>query len=167
MSRVANYCSICGQALITKTHSGRERPYCTACETPVYFDPKVAVVVFIEQDEKVLLIRRKMNPGMGKWALPAGFIDYDESPEDGAIRETLEETNLHIKIDKILAVYPKRDHGLADVIICYSASILSGSPQAGDDADDIGWFTRDALPELVFYPSITLTNLWRDHALQL
>lgn len=167
MSRVANFCPICGESLIQKDHEGRERPYCIACERTVYFDPKVAVVVFIEQDDKVLLIERGMDPGMGKWALPAGFIDYDEAPEDGAIRETLEETNLQVKIDKLLAVYPKKDNGLADVIICYSASIIGGTPQAGDDASDIGWFTRDNLPELVFYPSITLTTLWRNGELEL
>lgn len=167
MSRIANYCPLCGEPLIHKEYGGRERPFCNTCERPVYFDPKVAVVVFIEKDEKVLLIRRGMDPGIGKWALPAGFIEHDEAPEDGAIRETLEETNLHVKIDKLLAVYPKRDHGLADVIICYSASILDGSPEAGDDADAIGWFTRDNLPELVFYPSITLTTLWRNNELEL
>jgi len=167
MSRIANFCPICGEPLTEKHYAGRERPYCISCERPVYFDPKVAVVVFIEKDDKVLLIRRGMEPGIGKWALPAGFIDFDEAPEDGAIRETLEETNLHVKIDKLLAVFPKRDDGLADVIICYSASILDGTPEAGDDADDIGWFTRDNIPELVFYPSITLTTLWRNGELEL
>ena len=43
------------------------RPYCEACQTPVYFDPKVAVVVFIQRDERVLLIQRAVDPGKGKW----------------------------------------------------------------------------------------------------
>ena len=75
-------------------HSGRERPYCRNCETPIYFDPKVAVVVFVQQNDKVLLIRRAVDPGKGKWALPAGFVDYDEAPEEAAVRETMEETCL-------------------------------------------------------------------------
>ena len=162
MTRIANYCPTCGHRLIRKHHSGRERPYCCACETPVYFDPKVAVVVFIQRDGKILLIQRAMNPGKGKWALPAGFVDYDEAPEDAAIRETLEETCLRVRINRLLAVYPKRDDGLADIAIAYSASILGGEAQAGDDAAAVGWFTRDDLPPLVFYPSITLTSLWRE-----
>jgi len=124
-------------------------------------------VVFIVQDDKLLLIQRGMNPGKGKWALPAGFVDYDESPEDAAIRETLEETHLTVTIDKLLAVYPKKDNGLADIIIAYSASILDGELQAGDDASDVGWFIRGNLPELVFYPSITLTTLWQNGELNL
>ena len=165
MSRIAKFCPDCGIALTHKDYDGRERPYCNSCERPIYVDPKVAVVVFIVQDDKLLLIERGMNPGKGKWALPAGFVDHDEAPEDAAIRETLEETHLHVKIDKLLAVYPKKDNGLADIIIAYSASIMDGEIQAGDDASDVGWFTRDNLPELVFYPSITLTRLWQNNEL--
>lgn len=162
MNRIATFCPDCGTALISKSYDGRERPYCAACEHPIYIDPKVAVVVFIVRDDQLLLIQRGMNPGKGKWALPAGFVDYDESPEDAAIRETLEETHLSVTIDKLLAVYPKKDNGLADIVIAYSASIIDGDIQAGDDASDVGWFVRDNLPELVFYPSITLTTLWRN-----
>lgn len=161
MTRIANYCPSCGNALVPLHHSGRERPYCRNCEMPIYFDPKVAVVVFVQQNDKVLLIRRAVDPGKGKWALPAGFVDYDEAPEEAAVRETMEETCLQVRIDKLLAVFPKRDDGLADIVIAYSASILSGEPLAGDDADEVGWFARDALPTLVFYPSITLTARWR------
>jgi 8-oxo-dGTP diphosphatase len=167
MSRIPKFCPECGSPLIQKLVEGHDRPYCPSCDRPIYIDPKVAVVVFIVQDDKVLLIERGMNPGIGKWALPAGFVDYDEAPEDAAIRETLEETHLHVKIDKLLAVYPKKDNGLADIIIAYSASITGGEMQAGDDASDVGWFTRDNLPELVFYPSITLTRLWRNNDLEL
>ena len=167
MSRVANFCAVCGRALTERRLSGRMRPYCAACQQPVYFDPKVAVVVFIERGGRVLLIRRAVDPGKGLWALPAGFVDHDEAPEAAAIRETLEETGLKVRIKKLLAVYPKRDQGLADIIIAYSATALSGAAQAGDDAAEVGWFARDNLPPLVFYPSITLTKLWRNGALDL
>ena len=167
MSRIANFCALCGRALTERLLSGRVRPYCAACQLPVYFDPKVAVVVFIERDDKVLLIQRAVDPGKGLWALPAGFVDHDEAPEAAAVRETLEETGLVVRIEKLLAVYPKRDQGLADIIIAYGATALSGTAQAGDDAAEVGWFDRDNLPPLVFYPSITLTNLWRKGALDL
>ena len=167
MSRLAKFCPQCGTRLIHKQYEGRERTYCPSCEQPIYIDPKVAVVVFIVQDDQLLLIQRGVNPGKGKWALPAGFVDYDEAPEEAALRETLEETHLHVKIDKLLAVYPKKDKGLADIIIAYSASILRGDLQAGDDAAAVSWYTRDNLPELVFYPSITLTRLWREGKLAL
>lgn len=167
MTRIANYCPICGSPLISQLHSSRMRPYCRACRQPIYFDPKVAVVVFIERGEQVLLIQRGMNPGKGKWALPAGFVDYDEAPQAAAIRETLEETGLQVQIERLLAVYPKRDKGLADIVIAYSASVIGGRLAAGDDAAAVGWFSRHSLPPLVFYPSITLTALWQRGELEL
>lgn len=167
MTRIANYCAICGGLLVSRTISGRMRPFCQHCETPVYFDPKVAVVVFIARAGRVLLIRRAVDPGRGKWALPAGFVDYDEAPEAAAIRETREETNLQVHIGKLLAVFPKRDHGLADIVIAYSAEVMAGEARAGDDAAALGWFAPDDLPPLVFYPSITLTRLWRQGELEL
>ena len=167
MTRIANYCAICGGSLESRHISGRPRPFCARCGRPVYFDPKVAVVVFIERGNRVLLIQRAVDPGKGKWALPAGFVDHDEAPEAAARRETLEETQLHVRIAKLLAVFPKRDHGLADIIIAYSAEVLAGEARAGDDAAAVGWFLPDELPPLVFYPSITLTGRWRQGALEL
>ena len=167
MTRIAKFCAVCGHRLESRRLSGRARPHCPNCETTVYFDPKVAVVVFIERDDRVLLIQRAVDPGKGKWALPAGFVDHDEAPEAAALRETLEETNLRVRIAKLLAVFPKRDHGLADIIIAYSAEIIAGEPRAGDDAADLGWFARGELPPLVFYPSITLTRRWSQRKLDL
>lgn len=167
MERLAHYCSICGSTLIHKLHEGRQRPFCNECQHIIYFDPKVAVVSFILQADKLLMIQRAGDPGKGKWALPAGFVDHDEDPEDAAIRETLEETGFQIKIDKLLAVFPRRDSGLADIVIAYSGVITGGAMQADDDAADVGWFSSDNLPEMVFYPSITLTTQWRQGELDL
>ena len=112
MTRIANYCAICGGLLVSRNTAGRMRPFCQRCETPVYFDPKVAVAVFITRAGRVLLIQRAVDPGKGKWALPAGFVDYDEAPEVAAIRETREETNLQVRIGKLLAVFPQTRPGL-------------------------------------------------------
>lgn len=162
MSRVANYCPACGTQLQQRPMHGRIRPVCPDCGYIVYFDPKVAVVVMItdEDDAHVLLVQRANEPGMGKWAMPAGFVDYDETPEDAAVREVQEETGLNVDLTRLLAVFPRRDEGLADIVIAYAAQVTSGELIAGDDASDAAWFPRDALPELVFYPSITLVGAW-------
>ena len=163
MSRIANYCPACGASLEERLIANKLRPVCSSdeCGGILYFDPKVAVVIFIVQDEKVLLIQRKIDPGQGKWACPAGFVDHDEAPMDAAKREVLEETGYHIEIVHLLDVFPKKDHGLADIVIAYQASIIGGELEAGDDAIDANWFGKDELPELVFYPSITLTERWK------
>ena len=94
-------------------------------------------------------------------------LNHDESPEAAGVRETREETSLNVRIDKLLAVYPNRDQGLADIVIAYSAQVVSGKAKAGDDAADVGWFERDSLPPLVVYPSTALISLWRRGELEL
>jgi 8-oxo-dGTP diphosphatase len=166
MARIANFCMTCGAALEVRDWHGTPRPVCASCNTAIYFDPKVAVVVFITSDgttqgDTVLLVQRAIDPGAGKWALPAGFVEHDEAPEDAARREALEETGVQIEITRLLDVFPKRDHGLADIVIAYAARITGGTLQADDDAAALGWFARDAVPELVFYPSQTLVGKWQ------
>jgi len=163
MSRVANYCPKCGTALDQQHIHGRLRPVCSSCDFIIYHDPKVAVLAIIIQDDKVLLIKRAQDPGMGKWACPAGFVEYDEEPEGALIREVREETGLLVRIERILAVTPRKDHGLANIVISYQATVIDGVLQAGDDAAEARWFSRDEIPEMVFYPSIMLVGIrWRN-----
>lgn len=168
MKRVANYCPNCGEKLMLQNRNGTQRPTCTACEYVVYHDPKVAVVAIVIQDEKVLLVQRAMNPGQGKWACPAGFVEYDEPPEIAVLRELNEETGYTGEVIRLLDVFPKKDDGLANIVIVYHVRVTAGELHADDDASDAGWFTRDTLPELVFYPSLTLIGeRWRNHRLAL
>jgi 8-oxo-dGTP diphosphatase len=163
MKREAHFCPMCGNALEMRHMHGTQRPVCPSCGHVVYFDPKVAVVVFIVQDERILLVQRANDPGMGKWAMPAGFVEWNEPPESAAIREVQEETGLDVRITRLMEVFPKLDNGMADIIIAYAAEITGGTLQAGDDASDAQFFTRDALPELVFHPSQVLVGeRWRN-----
>lgn len=170
MMRPENYCPNCGQTLTKQRVHGRERPVCGDCGHIMYHDPKVAVIVLMFEgegaDQRVLLVQRANDPGRGLWACPAGFVEHDEAPQDAAVREVLEETGLQVQITGLMDVFPKKDNGLADIVIAYSAQVIGGKLQAADDADDVGWFTRENLPELVFYPSITLVGKrWRNGTL--
>ena len=163
MTRIANFCPECGVRLGLQHIQGRERPICHDCNFVFYFDPKVAVLAFIVQNDKVLLVQRAHNPGQGKWACPAGFVEYDEAPEEAVLRELEEETGYIGQVEGLLEVFPKKDDGLADIVIVYQVRIIGGDLCPADDADDAQWFTRDNLPELVFYPSQTLVGKrWRN-----
>lgn len=161
MSRTVNFCDQCGTPLEIRDRHGTLRPICPQCGRVVYFDPKVAVVVFILHNNKVLLVHRAMDPAKGLWALPAGFIEADEAPVDAAVRETMEETGLHVQVTHLLDVYPKHDNGLANIVIAYAAEITGGTLLAADDADEAAWFGRDEIPPLAFYPSKTLIARWQ------
>jgi len=161
--RVANYCPMCGAKLDMRERSGALRPVCPSCDHTVYFDPKVAVAVLILQDGKILLVRRKIEPMQGLWAMPAGFMDYDESPQEAARREALEETGLDVRIDRLLDVFHTPDDGgLANIVIVYQASINCGSMQANDDAEAVAWFGKDDVPEVAFLPTQTIVRRWLD-----
>lgn len=159
--RVARFCPMCGTALEMRERYGTLRPICPACGHVVFFDPKVAVATLILQDEQVLLVKRAVEPKKDLWALPAGFVEWDESPEAAARRECLEETGLIVEIERLVDVFHTPDDGgLADIVIAYAARISGGTLHAADDAAEAAWFTRAALPELAFLPSQRLMARW-------
>jgi 8-oxo-dGTP diphosphatase len=160
-SREAHFCPMCGTALELHDRYGMVRPVCPSCGQVVFFDPKVAVAVLILRADKVLLVKRAGDPKKGFWALPAGFVEWNEDPQEAARRECLEETGLTVQIDGLIDVFHTPDDGgLADIVIAYAASITDGTLQAADDAEAAGWFSRTNLPELAFLPSQRLLARW-------
>jgi 8-oxo-dGTP diphosphatase len=99
------FCSRCGTLLATRMVNGRVRPACPACGFVVYVDLKVACGVLVERAGTVLLVRRRNEPGRGRWCLPCGFEDADESPEQAARREAREETGLDVVLAQPLGIY--------------------------------------------------------------
>jgi 8-oxo-dGTP diphosphatase len=116
----------------------------------------VDAIIFSEfADEwKLILIRRLNEPFKGMWALPGGFVEMDETLEEAVIREVQEETGLS-KIDfRQLHTFSKvgRDprHRTITTVFIGFASKDALNPVAGDDANEIGWFSIDRLPDLAF-----------------
>jgi 8-oxo-dGTP diphosphatase len=145
------FCPRCGTEVIREHKFGMVRPICPQCGWIYFVDPKVAAAVLIEQDGRVLLVRRANEPYQGLWTLPAGFIDGGEDPALAAVRECLEETGLSVRVTRVLDVIAGREHERgADFIIVYGAEIISGELIPADDADAAEWFPRDQLPQLAF-----------------
>jgi len=109
-------------------------------------NPLITVDALIEIDGGIILIKRK-NPPYG-WAIPGGFVDYGETLEEAVVREAKEETCLDIQIIRQFHTYsdPGRDPRHHTVTTMFIAK-ATGIPRAADDAQDIGVFTRDTLPE--------------------
>jgi len=147
-----NYCPRCGASVTLTWKFGRERPVCPDCDWVFFPDPKVAVAVFVEQNEKVLLVQRGSQPQRGLWALPAGFVDAGEDPVRAAERECLEETGLDVRVTELIDVLAGDDQfqGAADLIIIYRAESDNSQLCAGDDAQQAQFFTRCNLPPLAF-----------------
>ncbi len=127
------------------------RPVCPQCGWIHFVDPKVAAAVLIEQEDRVLLVRRANEPFRGLWTLPAGFINGGEDPAEAAARECLEETGLNVRVTGVLDIISGKEHPRgADFIIVYQASITGGELKPNDDVDAADWFTRENLPQLAF-----------------
>lgn len=145
------FCPRCATGMVTRQVGDKPRRVCPSCGFIHFTDPKVGVGVLVERDGELLLVRRTMNPEKGKWSIPAGFVDRGEDPAETAVRETLEETNLKVAISGLIDVYYNPpEQGGASIFILYRARLIGGHPKAGDDADAVGFFSPDELPELAF-----------------
>ncbi len=145
------FCPKCATPLVLTTQMGELRPTCPVCGWVHYADPKVAAGVLLQRGHEVLLVRRVMEPYLGLWSIPAGFINAYEDPQAAAIRECLEETGLTVVISDLFDVRSGREHPRgADILLVYRAEIQAGQLAAADDADAAEWFDLDALPPLAF-----------------
>ena len=146
------YCPRCATPLETRMVTDKPRRACPNCDFIYFTDPKVGVGVLVTRNGKLLLVRRTMMPGRGKWSIPAGFLDRGEDPEEVARREVFEETGMHVAIEGLVDVYhnPPSPEGGASVFILYRGRLLGGKLEAGDDADAAAFFGPDELPPLAF-----------------
>ncbi|MBX7214060.1 MAG: GNAT family N-acetyltransferase [Thermoflexales bacterium] len=146
------HCQRCGAALQETIVDGRARLSCPSCGYIQYVNPVPGVGVLVEHEGKLALIRRGHAPHKGDWALPAGFIEADESVEQAAVRETREETHLDVELIELFGVYsfpegPPR----SGLIIFYRARPTNPAAlQAGDDAVDARFFAPHELPVIAF-----------------
>ena len=117
-----------------------------------YKIPRITVDGIIIKDKKILLIQRKKQPFKDKWALPGGFVEYNEKLEDAVFREVLEETSLKTKIDHLVGVYsdPNRDPRGHTITVAYFLEIIDGNMKGSDDASDAKFFNINDLPDLSF-----------------
>jgi 8-oxo-dGTP diphosphatase len=155
------FCPLCGTALEHKVAAERVRPVCPACGFVFYVNPIVAVGALIEQDGRVALVKRGVEPGRLLWGLPAGYVEADESAEEAAVRETWEETHLRVEIDGLLDAYSYGRDRNPGVLLVYAAQIVSGQLEAGDDALDAQWFGPDELPQIAFGTHRDVLHKWR------
>jgi len=115
----------------------------------IYKIPKITVDGIIKKGNEILLIKRRNIPFKNSWALPGGYLEYNEKTEDAVIREIFEETGLFTEIINLIGVYsdPKRDPRGHTVSIIYELRIIKGKLESGDDATDVNFFNLNNLPD--------------------
>ena len=146
------FCPWCGNPLVKKEAEGRLRSVCSSCGEIYYENPlPAATALVLDNDNRLLLGRRAVEPAKGAWCLPGGFIEMGESMEEAALRELREETGLRGSINSFVGCFYQDSLFYGGVIIFgYRIDVNGGSLQAGDDMQEISYIPLDRLPEIAF-----------------
>lgn len=150
------YCPRCATELASRKMDGHARLVCqkTGCDFIYYQNPVPAAGAIVIKDDQILLVKRAHPPCVGWWCIPAGFMEWREHPSETAVREVAEETGLKITLKSFFEVYSGTDDPRANaVLLLYLADETGGEMVAADDAQDVGYFSFDNLPEDIAFES--------------
>jgi ADP-ribose pyrophosphatase YjhB (NUDIX family) len=122
-----------------------ERLVCPRCGFVFYLDPKVAVGTIIQTtSNQIVLVRRAIDPGYGKWVFPGGYVDRGETLVAAAIREAREECGLDVRLDGLVNIYSYA--GRTPIIVVYAATAVGGSLSVDDECLETAEFDTRTLP---------------------
>jgi ADP-ribose pyrophosphatase YjhB (NUDIX family) len=138
-----------------------ERLVCTRCAQVLYLDPKVAVGTIIRtDDDRIVLVRRAIEPGYGLWVFPGGYVDRGEEVTRAAIREAREEAGLEVELDGLIDIYSYAKRSL--IVIVYAARAIGGELCVDEECLEAALFRPDEIPwnHLAFHST---TQALRDY----
>jgi len=158
------YCPQCKYPLRRIKINKRRRLVCLKCGWINYENPFPAVVAVVRKSRKILLVRRGIEPHKGRWTLPSGFIEIEETSQEACLRELKEETNLEGRISGLIGVYSQRSKMYKNIlVVAYEVEVKKKKElTAGDDAQEAKFLLIKKLPHIPFSSHIQII----DHALQ-
>ena len=154
-----NFCSSCGEKveLIVPQGDNRLRHVCASCGDVHYQNPKIGTGCIPEWQDDILLCRRAIEPQSGKWTLPAGFMENEETNLEGAAREAREEANAEMRDMKLFSMFsiPHRNQ----IYTMYRGILHEGRASAGEETLEVAMVHEEDIPwsELAF--PVVIENL--------
>jgi len=158
-----NYCLLCGSPLVESAVPTENRPrlLCANCGYIHYINPKIVSGTLPVQANRVWLLPRGIEPRLGYWTYPAGFQEIDESSEQAAVRETLEELGCQVEVTGLFGVYSRPG---APVNLVYLARLVEGSspPTTTDEALEVRALAPNEIPwdDLAFMSTHEVLHDW-------
>lgn len=158
----SRYCMHCGQRLTTAVPEGdsKRRLVCLDCGFIHYINPRpVAGTIPVREDGAILLVKRAIEPRIGTWVFPGGYMDVGETAEEAAARETREEALLEVDELSLVGVYTRTGPGV--VVIVFEGRAL-GEGGAGEETTEVAWFAPGDIPwdELAFDSTVWALREW-------
>ena len=154
------FCAWCGDPVEARLVENDHRPRLVCPRGHVtWLNPRIVVGAIPVRQGEVILARRAIEPAFGRWTYPGGFLELGEATQEGARRETEEETELRVEIGRLVGVYSRPHAGI--VTIVYEADVVGGRLEPAAETSEVRAFAPDAIPwdELAF---TTVTSALRD-----
>jgi ADP-ribose pyrophosphatase YjhB (NUDIX family) len=154
--KIYKFCPICGKGMIEKP----DHPQCSSCGFVFYINPAPGCGLIIENDDQeILLVKRKHDPKKGSWDLPGGFMMSGEDIYTSSKRELMEELGVDIEVKKVIGFYPDvyvfQNVGYPILTIATVGKIVKGNPTPADDVSGYAFFQKDKiLQQEIGFPSI-------------
>jgi len=146
------FCPLCKNSLHQAKVDGHLRLVCQRCGWIYYKNPlPVVVCAVINKEGKILIAKRNLEPGKNRWALPGGFVERDETPEDACLRELKEETGIDGEIKRLIGAYIQRTKKYGSLLIIgYAVSAIHEDISINSEVKEAKFVDRRVLPYIPF-----------------
>ncbi|MFN2484612.1 MAG: NUDIX domain-containing protein [Candidatus Limnocylindria bacterium] len=155
------FCPACGLAVMPRQLEADQRPRLVCANGHVTWrNPRLVVGTLPTRAGRVFLARRAIEPGAGKWTYPGGFLEFGEAAQEGARRETEEETQLLVEIGRLIGAYSRPHAGVVTLI--YEAAVVGGETLPGVETSEVLDFAPGEIPwgELAFTTTESALKDW-------
>ena len=145
-----NYCPLCGASLETAEIENRTRKICPSCSWIHYANPLPVAVAYAENlSGELLVVRRAHQPAYNEWALPGGFLESGETPQEGCLRELLEETSLSGKIDRLIGAYHRESKMYGSLlVVAYKVIVSEGILRINHELYEADFYPHERIPTI-------------------
>ncbi len=124
-------------------------PACSDCGRTIWKDPKVVGAAIVPMDGGIVMVQRAIEPAIGKWSFPSGYVNRGEKLENAVEREVLEECGLEVDVERLVGLYSEEGNSI--ILVVYEARVTGGKLESADHENlDVRVFSIDDLPELAF-----------------
>ena len=161
MGEEPSFCPACGKPLEARVLEPDHRPRLVCPDGHVVWrNPRLVVGTLPVRAGRVFLARRAIEPGAGRWTYPGGFLEIGESAQEGARRETEEETQLRVEVGRLIGAYSRPHVGVVTMV--YEATVVGGEALPGAETTEVRDFGPDEIPweELAFTTAESALRDW-------